>query len=54
MSEVEKHKPYKWVNDQGWKDLQKLVTIGDVYKNLINDLEQNELIWKKWYDFERP
>jgi hypothetical protein len=38
LSEVDKQKPYKWLLDQGWKDLQKLVTISDVYKNLIEDL----------------
>jgi dynein heavy chain len=54
LSEVEKAKPFKWVNEQGWKDLQKLVAIGDSYKNLIEDLERNELAWKKWYDYERP
>ncbi len=54
LSEVEKAKPFKWVNDQGWKDLQKLITIGESYKNLIEDLERNELVWKKWYDYERP
>jgi dynein heavy chain len=54
LSEVEKAKPFKWVNEQGWKDLQKLVAIGDSYKNLIEDLERNELAWRKWYDYERP
>lgn len=31
-----------------------LVTIGPEYKNMIDDLENNEKGWKKWYDVERP
>ena len=40
--------------DQGWKDVQKLVTLGDEYKNLITDLEGNEKVWRNWFDYERP
>jgi len=54
LSEVEKAKPYKWVPEQGWKDLQQLITIGPEYKNMITDLENNEKDWKRWYDVERP
>jgi len=28
--------------------------LGDEYRNLINDLENNESTWKKWYDLEKP
>lgn len=28
LSEITISKPYKWIPEQGWKDLQKLVTIG--------------------------
>ena len=38
LSEIQVAKPYKWIPEQGWKDLQKLVTIGDEYKNIIEDL----------------
>lgn len=54
LSEIEKAKPYKWVPEQGWKDLQQLVTIGPEYKNMLDDLDNNEKGWKKWYDLERP
>lgn len=54
LSEIQKAKPYKWIHEQGWKDLQKLVTVGDSYKNMIDDLQSNEREWKKWYDYERP
>jgi len=29
LSEVSNPKPYKWVPEQGWRDLQKLVTVGN-------------------------
>ncbi len=41
LSEVDSPKPYRWVNDQGWKDLQKLILLSDVYKSLIDDLKSN-------------
>lgn len=41
LSEVENPKMYKWIPEQGWKDLEKLVAIGDEYKNLIDDLKKN-------------
>ena len=47
-------KPYKWVPDGGWKDLQKLVSISEVFKNIIYDLENNGKDWKNWYDTEKP
>jgi dynein heavy chain len=28
LSEIEKSKPYKWVPEQGWRDLQMLAAIG--------------------------
>lgn len=36
---ISRQKPYKWVSDQGWKDMQRVVQVGDEFKNLINDLE---------------
>lgn len=29
LSEVDSPKPYKWIFEQGWKDIQKLGSIGD-------------------------
>jgi dynein heavy chain len=54
LESVQRPKPYKWLTEGGWKDMQKLVTIGEEYKNLVNDLENNESEWKKWYDLEKP
>ena len=54
LEQVARRPPYKWVSEQGWKDMQKLVHIGEEYKNFILDLENNEELFKKWYDFECP
>jgi dynein heavy chain len=54
LESVLRPKPYRWLTEGGWKDMQKLVTVGDEYKNLVNDLENNESDWKKWYDLEKP
>lgn len=54
LSEVENPKPYKWLFEQGWKDIQKLASLGNEYKNIIEDLTRNEKEWKKWYDYEAP
>ncbi len=51
LSEAEKTKPYKWIPEQGWRDIQQLVTIGPEYKGIIEDLDDNEKKWKVWYDF---
>lgn len=34
--------------------MQRLITIGEGYRNFINDLENNEDEWKRWYDLEKP
>jgi dynein heavy chain len=54
LSEIEQSKLYKWIPELGWKDLQKLVSIGPDYRNIIDDLKNNEKEWKKWYDYEAP
>jgi dynein heavy chain, axonemal len=47
-------KPYDWVPEVGWKDVQKLKTIGPEFKDLVDSIENNEEMWKEWYDQERP
>ena len=38
LNEIEKSKPYKWVPESGWRDIQQLITIGPEYKGMIEDL----------------
>ncbi len=34
--------------------MQRLVLVGEEYRNLITDVEGNETDWKRWYDLEKP
>ena len=54
LEAVNRPKPSKWIPDSGWKDIQKLNSLGDPFSNLIYDIENNEKDWKKWYDYEKP
>eukprot|EP00742_Colponemidia_sp_Colp-10_P004363 GILJ01004656.1.p1 GENE.GILJ01004656.1~~GILJ01004656.1.p1 ORF type:complete len:2862 (-),score=582.32 GILJ01004656.1:82-7611(-) len=54
LEQTERKKPFAWIPDEGWNDLQRLVTVHTVFENLILDVEVNEQIWKQWYDNERP
>lgn len=42
LEEISEKKPYDWVPEAGWKDMYKLINIGDEYKNLIVDMKSNE------------
>ena len=42
LEEIQEKKPYDWVPEAGWKDSQKLIALGDDYKNLIADLKNSE------------
>lgn len=54
LETITREKPYVWLSTNGWKDLQKLATLGDVWKNIIDDVENNGNEWMKWYDLETP
>ena len=54
LEETQEDKPYNWVSTSGWKDIQKLEQVGDEFKGIIDDLNQNGDDWKKWYDTEKP
>ena len=54
LDAVQREKPYAWMASNGWKDLQRLVTLGDTWKKLVDDIENNGREWKEWYDLESP
>jgi dynein heavy chain len=54
LDEITRRKPYPWISLNGWKDMQKLVNLGEVWEMIIRDVEQNEDEWKTWYDQETP
>jgi dynein heavy chain len=46
--------PYGWFPEQGWKDLERLITVNQHFANLRDDIMQNPAVWKEWYDLETP
>ena len=40
-------RPLKWIPEQGWEDIMKLMEIHEVFQTLPDDLEKNEKIWKE-------
>ena len=41
LDAIARSKPYVWLSANGWKDLQRLQTLGDVWKSVIDDLENH-------------
>ena len=54
LDAVERKNPFKWLAQSGWKDLQMLSTLGEVWKTIVDDVEQGATKWKHWYDLETP
>lgn len=54
LEDVEDPIPQPWIPIAGWKDLQNLVTVCDVFRSLISDLKENLSQFKVWYDQEKP
>jgi len=58
LTKAEREKPYTWLSDQGWEDLVKLSSFDgegkEVFNTLLHDVEQNEQVWKDWYDLDAP
>jgi dynein heavy chain len=51
---VEAKKPYVWMTDNGWKDIQKLNGLEDVWKGLTQNLLGAPEEWKAFFDHESP
>jgi len=54
LDAVEKNNPYKWISASGWKDMNRIISLGDVWSSLISDLEGAGKKWQAWYDLETP
>ena len=54
LDTISRDKPYVWLSINGWKDLHRLNTLGDSFKTIIDDIENNGKVWKDWYDLEAP
>lgn len=47
-------KPFKWMTQTGWKDAKRLTELSGVWKTLLEDIRENEKVWKSWQDEEDP
>lgn len=54
LDAVAREKPYSWMPSNGWKDLQRLITLGAAWNNIMQDIESHGNQWKEWYDLEAP
>jgi dynein heavy chain len=54
LDAIEAKKPFPWLTDNGWKDIQRLDGLGEVWQGFIDNLRNNGTDWKTWYDLEAP
>ena len=54
LDAVERKKPGPWISENGWKDMQKLDTLGPEWVGFIDNLVKNKDTFKEWYDLESP
>jgi dynein heavy chain len=54
LDEVEDKKPFAWMNDNQWKDIQKLEGLGEIWSGFKNNLKNNPKELKDFYDHEAP
>jgi len=54
LDAVEAKKPFAWISDNGWKDMQKLNGLNESWEGLIDNVTKNGKEWQEWYDHESP
>lgn len=48
-------KPFPWLPDQGWEDIQRLMTVTpDAFSSLADDIERNGNDWKEVGPSNKP
>lgn len=54
LDEVEDPKPHHWMSETGWKDIQKMTQLSEIWQNFGNDLGNDKKSWNEWYELETP
>jgi len=61
LEKSERKKPFGWLPEQGWEDVQRLITLSPpagkeefVLAGLATSIEKNEEQWRAFYDSEDP
>lgn len=52
LDAVEAKKPYDWITDNSWKDMQRLDGLNESWEGFITNLRGNSAAWRAWYDQE--
>jgi len=55
LEPAKQKKPFAWLPDDSWKHVSLLAEhFPDRFKTLLTDIENNEEVWKRWYDSDAP
>ncbi|XP_059138610.1 dynein axonemal heavy chain 10-like [Physella acuta] len=54
LQKSEMKKPFPWIPDVGWEDCNRLAGDLSNFQNLREDIANNQMIWKNWYDHDTP
>eukprot|EP00762_Andalucia_godoyi_P000034 ANDGO_02412.mRNA.1 Dynein-1-alpha heavy chain len=54
LTKSSRKKPFSWLTDQGWEDMNRIVTLSDAFSSILDDVSGHEAEWKNWYDLEAP
>jgi dynein heavy chain len=54
LDAVESKKPYDWLTDNSWKDIQRLDGLNESWVGFIDNLKKSPAEWRQWYDQEAP
>jgi len=55
LDKITARKPFDWISDSVWKDLQLLVTLGsEALATLLTSLAAEGDAWRTWFDLEQP
>ncbi len=47
-------KSINWLSDLSWKDMERLITLNDVFRPFLSDVLKHQQEWKDWFDLEKP
>jgi len=54
LEAVEAKKPFVWLSENGWKDMQKLNGLNESWHGVVDNVTKNGKAWQEWYDHESP